>query len=104
MTNKGVPIVIATMMVKLACPPDGVVLDLFPSESTAEAVLAAGRKYAAISTDEALLEGIGSRFGADGNGLFDDGVLAPTEATDEDGGRPKEAEGACEAHEAVQEA
>jgi site-specific DNA-methyltransferase (adenine-specific) len=71
LTNKEMPSGLVSIMVMLSCKPGGVVLDLFPSEATARAVIDAGRKYVAISTDEALLEKIGASCGIEGNSLFE---------------------------------
>lgn len=93
MTNKWIPGSVVSSMVRLACKPGGVVLDLFPSESTAAAVVVTGRRYVAVSTNDFLLGRIWSAYGQ--GSLFDE----PREVEDE-----VESEVRAEDAEAAQEA
>ena len=100
LTNKGMPKELISTMVKLSCKPDGVVLDLFPSEVTAIAVVGTGRKYVAVSTDEALLGRIGNTLSiySKGNLFSDDFKSWKTEITNHNWGLKVEVDNANEAN------
>jgi hypothetical protein len=73
-SSKPIPKELVSMMVRLTCRPGGVVLDLFPAEETARVVLSLGRRYVAVSSDEALLARMEAALSAgntEGN-LFDE--------------------------------
>ena len=81
---KDVPGSVAELMVRLTCPLEGVVFDLFPSKETAIAVLRSGHKYVAASPVEAILEDIASHCAPFlGGSLFDD--MVPTVDNSHDG-------------------
>jgi hypothetical protein len=66
-TNARVPPNVVLSLLRLSCPPDGAVLDVFPTPEVARVVTASGRTYVANGVEIAG-DGAGGVFGVDSTG------------------------------------